>query len=134
VKPLSFPKSSRLISNKQFKAVMSGGVRASDGPVILYICENKNGHNRLGISIAKASGNAVVRNRLKRLNRESFRLNQHQIPSDFDYLLIISPKWSKKLDEQKRSKEALKKVTFKEVESTFLALIERAMRQRKTRS
>lgn len=133
MKPFSFPKSSRLISNKQFKAVMSGGLRASDGPVILYICENQSGHSRLGISVAKASGNAAVRNRLKRLVRESFRLNQHQIPSGFDYLLMISPKWSKKLDEQKRSKEALKKVTFKEVESTFLALIERAMRQRKTR-
>jgi ribonuclease P protein component len=133
VKTFSFPKSSRLISNKQFRAVMSGRLRASDGPVILYICENQCGHNRLGISVGKASGNAAVRNRLKRLVRESFRLNQHQIPPEFDYLLMISPKWSKKLDEQKRSKEALKKVTFKEVESTFLALIERAMQQRKKR-
>ncbi len=108
---------------------MSGGLRASDGPVILYIRENQCGHSRLGISVAKASGNAAVRNRLKRLVRESFRLNKQQIPPEFDYLLIISPKWSKKLDEQKRSKDALKKVTFKEVESTFLALLERAMRQ-----
>jgi ribonuclease P protein component len=42
---------------------------------------NDHSHPRLGLAIAvKAAGSAVARNRLKRIMRESFRLNQHRLP------------------------------------------------------
>jgi ribonuclease P protein component len=51
---------------------------------------------RLGITIPKKTGNAVVRNRWKRLIRESFRTQVHQIPTGFDY--IVRPKKNAVLD------------------------------------
>jgi len=96
MKRFSFPKKKRLISNEQFKAVLARSRRSSNGLLILYMAENDCGYSRLGVSVGKSHGNAVVRNRLKRLLREVFRQSQDSIPAGFDYLLMISPRRSKK--------------------------------------
>lgn len=43
---------------------------------------------RLGVSVSKDHGGAVRRNKLKRLLREAFRLEQHRLPADLDLVLI----------------------------------------------
>jgi ribonuclease P protein component len=91
LKRFTFGKDKRLTREKDFKAVLSHNLRVSNKLFTLYITENDYGHPRLGISVSRFCGNAVVRNRLKRLLREAFRQSQDQIPADFDYLLIISP-------------------------------------------
>lgn len=54
----------------------------SDAYFSLSVLPNGHTHARLGLAIAtRTCGTAVARNYLKRLTRESFRLNQHMLPS-----------------------------------------------------
>jgi ribonuclease P protein component len=116
---LSLPKKKRLASNSQFRTVMANGKRLSDSLLTLYVAKNDFSYSRLGVSVGKSHGNAVVRNRIKRLLREAFRHNQDRIPAGFDYLLMISPQLSKKsLD-----KDTVKELTFENVKNSFLALV-----------
>jgi len=129
MKRFSFPKKKRLVSNEQFKDVLARSRRSSNGLLILYMAENDCGYSRLGVSIGKSSGNAVVRNRLKRLLREAFRQNQDSIPAGFDYVLMISPRWPKK-----SSSDATFKVpTFEQVRDSFLGLVNSSHAERKTK-
>jgi len=121
---LSFPKKRRLASNRQFKAVLDHGRRAGDHLLTLYMAPNPYGYPRLGVSVGKSSGNAVVRNRLKRLLREAFRQSQHQIPQEFDYVMMISPRLARSLKQARTGKKALAALTFRQVQESFLALIE----------
>ena len=121
MKQFSFPKKKRLVSNRQFKAVLARGRRLSNGLLTLYIAENDCGYPRLGISVGKSRGNAVIRNRLKRLLREVFRQNQERIPAGFDYLIMISPQWPK--EKESGSPEAVRQLTFEQVKASFLDLV-----------
>jgi ribonuclease P protein component len=132
MKRLSFSKNKRLISNSQFKAVLARGRRLSNGVLMLYMARNDCEYSRLGVSVGKSCGKAVVRNRLKRLMREAFRQNQQRIPAGFDYLLMISPRWPKKMVRQAHHPERSRRTdsgkspkvpTFEQVESSLLALV-----------
>ena len=125
MKRYGFPKSTRLVSNKQFREVLSHKKRFSNDLLTLYIAENNCGRARLGVSAGKSLGNAVVRNRLKRLVREIFRQSQEQIPTGLDYLLIFSRKLTKNI-----SKPVLP--TFEQISEAFLNLAAR-VKQRNER-
>lgn len=129
MKRLSFPKSKRLSKNHEFRTVLARKLRVSNDLFILYVAENSCGHPRIGISIAKATGNAVMRNRIKRLLREAFRQTQHQIPDSFDYLFMISPQFLRNLSQSTNSKEVIMKLTFLQVKDSFQALVNAAIRK-----
>jgi ribonuclease P protein component len=121
VKKLSFSKRKRLLRNEDFKAVLQQNRKAGDGLMTLYVAENSFGFSRIGISVGKGYGNAVARNRLKRLLKEVFRQNQNRIPGSLDYVIIISSKF--KLDEAQNEQDFLKKITFKELQDSFSCLV-----------
>jgi len=128
LKQFSFPKSKRLVSNKQFRAVLARNLRVSNGLLTLYVAENECGYPRLGISVGKSCGNAVVRNRLKRLLREAFRQSRNRVPEGFDYLLMISPQWMEKLNEA-APREAVRRLTFEQVKNAFETLVDAAVKK-----
>ena len=113
---------------------MARKLRFSNEILTLYMAENNCGYPRLGVSVGKSCGKAVVRNRLKRLLREVFRQNQDRIPSGFDYLLMPSPALSAKLKAQRSSRgiesklpdTRPKNIKFKQFEASFLALVDTA--------
>ncbi len=121
---LSFPKNRRLASNRQFKAVLDHGRRVGNELLTLYRAPNVRGYPRLGVSVGKSSGNAVVRNRLKRLLREAFRQSQDRIPRDFDYVLMIAPALSRRLKEPRTGAKTLAALDVQKVRDSFLSLIE----------
>jgi len=126
LKRSSFAKSKRLVSNGQFKEVLARGLRVSDGLLTLYMAKNDCGHSRLGVSVGKSCGGAVVRNRIKRLLREAFRQSQDRIPAGFDYLVMISRSYTK--SDKSGHKEAIRQLTFQQVSASLLSLVSQAGR------
>ncbi len=65
----------------EFRAVRQRGKKLSDAYFSLSVVANQESTPRLGLAIAtRTFRTAVARNRIKRLTRESFRLNQHELP------------------------------------------------------
>jgi ribonuclease P protein component len=65
----------------EFRAVRQRGRKFADAYFSLSVLGNHETYPRLGLSIAtRTFGSAVARNRIKRITRESFRLNQHSLP------------------------------------------------------
>jgi ribonuclease P protein component len=85
---LTFPQSHRMKTPADFERCYARKKSSSDTTLIVYACENGLPHPRLGCSVSKKIGNAVVRNRYKRLFREAFRLKQHELPAGTDLILI----------------------------------------------
>ena len=54
----------------------------------MYVLKNRYMKNRLGISVSKKVGNSVVRHRLTRLIRESYRLNEMEFDNSLDIVVV----------------------------------------------
>lgn len=85
----------RLHRKIDFKRVFKEGRRASASGLTLWVFQHEtldpSQKARLGLAIPKAYGNAVARNRLKRLIRESFRLNKARLPPGVDMVFSARP-------------------------------------------
>jgi ribonuclease P protein component len=85
------PRTLRLTSASQFEQVRRARAAKHAGPLRLGSMPNDRGHNRLGLAISRKAGNAVARNRIKRMLREAFRLLQHELPGDYDLVVAVRP-------------------------------------------
>jgi ribonuclease P protein component len=84
---LTFSKKHRLRGDRTFHRVFERGERRRVPDLTVIVLKNDCGYARLGISVPKRVGDAVVRNRIKRQLREAFRAVQHELPA-VDIVLI----------------------------------------------
>ena len=84
----TFIKAQHLRSKSDFERVYALKNKAADGVLLVFAARNEGPVTRIGLSVSKQHGGAIVRNRLKRLLREAFRLMQHQIPASLDLIVI----------------------------------------------
>jgi ribonuclease P protein component len=78
--PLRFSKRLRLLKPADFRRVLDTRRTAADGFIRVSGIANGLGHPRLGLTVSRKVGGAVVRNRWKRVLREAFRMTQHDLP------------------------------------------------------
>jgi ribonuclease P protein component len=83
-----FTKAEHLTRKKEFERVFNEGRVFKNNEVVLYVIPNDFLHSRLGLVVSKKVGNAVRRNRAKRLLREAYRLNKHLLKTHVDIIAI----------------------------------------------
>lgn len=90
-KSAGFGRSDRLLKRHQFLAVSRRGRKVQDACFIVYYRPGGTDHPRLGVTVSRRVGNAVTRNRVKRLVREFFRNNRHRLEDNWDLNVIAKP-------------------------------------------
>ncbi len=104
----NFSKEERLRRRRDFEKIFAEG-KAFKGPILnAYVLPNSLGHTRIGIVVGRRYGGAVQRNRIKRLLRESYRLNKNLIKVGLDIVILPKPN---------------QEVNFKVIEKEFKILV-----------
>ncbi len=78
--------------NRDFRRLYYKGGCVGCDILVVYYMKTKLPYNRLGITVGKKIGGAVVRNRIKRLIRESYRLIENEIESNYDIVIVARSK------------------------------------------
>lgn len=93
---LVFPKNLHLRKEADFQRVYAARVYAADDVLVVNGCQNGLAYPRLGLSVSRKVGNAVVRNAWKRRIRETFRLSREALPAGVDF--VVRPQKEAVLD------------------------------------
>ena len=91
MKTESYRRVERVTKRSNYSKIYEQGVWKSSKFFTMIICGNVYGRRRLGITVTKKAGNAVKRNRIKRLIREFFRLNKDLFPENH-YIVVMAKK------------------------------------------
>lgn len=105
---MKYKLSQSLKSNMDFQRVYKKGKSYANKYLVMYVLENNHEINRLGISVSKKVGNSVVRHRITRLIRESYRLHENIFNSGLDIVVI--------------ARNSASSVSYFEIESALLHL------------
>jgi len=104
-----------LKKSHEFKQVYNHRRSVANRLLVLYIRENGLLVNRLGISISRKVGKAVLRNRIKRLIKEQIRLNEGKISPGYDLIIVV----------RAAAGTLPKNVAFKQIGESLLNLVDR---------
>lgn len=74
--------------NYEFRRIYRKGKSAVSPQLVIYCQRNRRGHSRLGVSVSKKLGCAVVRNRVRRRIREIYRLNKAKMLPGYDLIVV----------------------------------------------
>lgn len=80
--------SESLKKNTDFKRIYHNGNSSANRYLVMYVLKNDLDKNRVGISVSKKTGNSIIRHRLTRLIRESYRLNEEKFLCGYDIVII----------------------------------------------
>ena len=97
-----------LEKNRQFQFVYDYGRSYANKYLVMFVMDNNTETSRLGISVSKKVGNSVIRHRVKRLIKESYRLQEEMFNSGLDIVII--------------ARVTAKNISYKEIESAVLHL------------
>ena len=84
----TFTKEDRILKRSEYLALSRTGIRIHNKYFVAVLGKERRERLRIGITVSKKVGNAVVRNRLKRLIKEYFRLNRDRLPDNLDINFI----------------------------------------------
>ena len=101
-----------LKKNAEFRVVYKRGKSFSNNLLVLYIYRNNKSFNKLGVSVSKKVGKSVVRNRIKRLIKESIRLNCDNLKVGYNMVFI--------------ARNASNDKSYRDIESSVKYLIKKA--------
>lgn len=79
----------RIKSKLEFEDILTTGKKIKNNFYIIYYKDKKKEFSRFGITLVKKFGNAVKRNKYKRITREIIRTNQNLFKNNFDYIIIV---------------------------------------------
>ncbi len=89
---LSFKKKDKILKRREFLQLKRCGERIQNRNFIVIYSDGRVKKNRIGITVNKKLGNAVKRNKIKRLIRENFRMNRDKIAEFMDINVIAKKK------------------------------------------
>jgi ribonuclease P protein component len=108
----TFSKSEHLQRPWQFRHLYDNGRRCEGRLLVLYALETEGAGRQLGVVTSRRIGNAVARNRARRLMREAYRLNKLKLKDHLQLVMI--------------ARSAIRDKSFHDVETEVLALWQRA--------
>jgi ribonuclease P protein component len=85
----SFGKDEKIRKRRDYLRIYQEGVRTGSKHFVALMDGNRSGKTRLGIAVSKKVGNAVSRNRIKRLVREYFRVRKDSLPASKDIVIVV---------------------------------------------
>ncbi|MBZ4683856.1 MAG: ribonuclease protein component [Fusobacteriaceae bacterium] len=108
----------KIKKNSEFQNIYSKGKKFYSYYLLMYTLENNLNKKRFGIVVSKKNGNAVCRNRIKRLIRESIRLNLMKFKDNYDYIIIA----------KKNAGNNIEKLNLKIIEKDLIKIINRNLK------
>jgi ribonuclease P protein component len=100
-----------LKKSSEFNSVYKQGKSYVTKHIVMYWKKNREPFNRIGCTVSKKVGNAVTRNRVKRLIKEAYRLNSGNIPKGYDLVFV--------------ARVRMKDANYKTTENTMRHLLKR---------
>ncbi len=85
-------KEDRVRHSSEYRRIMAKGARHRTRYFTIRTLENRDGRTRIGIAVSKKVGKAHVRNRVKRMLKEYFRLNRDKFPKNLDMVFVANTK------------------------------------------